>query len=504
MRMKLQAVIGLETHIQLKTKTKLFSPASNDSEGAAPNTHVHPIDLGHPGVLPVPNEQAVRWAILLGLALNGEIATYSKFDRKHYFYPDLPKAYQISQFDLPIMGPGSIDIDVPGEDTPTTIRLERMHLEEDAAKNIHGEDGKTYVDFNRAGTPLCEIVTRPDFRTAEQASAYLRELRLLARTLKVSDADMEKGNLRCDVNISLREVDEDGVPTKKELSPKTEIKNVNSFKAVERVIRYEIKRQTKLWEMGTPPAITTTRGWNDAKGITEEQREKEDSADYRYFPEPDIPPMELTAMTEEIRRQLPELPRARRRRFVDEYGFKMADARQLIDDPYLADFTEQSMSELGAWLQSMPDVTPETMEESRRKLTKLFAGWLLNKLSGLLIERKINIRTMKITPENFAEFITLLAGGKLNGPNGLKVLGRMLDDGSDPSHVMEDLGATRMDDADALLQIIQTVIENHPEEAERFRGGEKKLMQFFVGQVMKETRGNADPQMTAKLIQQSL
>ena len=302
----------------------------------------------------------------------------------------------------------------------------------------------------------------------------------------------------------MREVDNEGIPLKKELSPKTEIKNVNSFKAVERVIRYEIKRQTKLWEMGTPPSVLTTRGWNDARGITEEQRIKEDSADYRYFPEPDIPPMELTAMTEEIRRRLPELPRARRRRFVDEYGFQMVTARQIVEDPDLADFTEQSMSELGAWLQSRPDVTPEGMEAARRKLTKLFSGWLLNKLMGVLIERKIGIKTMKINPENFAEFITLLADGKLNGPNGLKVLGRMLDDGSDPSHIVDDLGATRMDDADALLSVIETVIENNGDEAQRFREGEKKLMQFFVGQVMKETRGNADPQMTAKLIKQSL
>jgi aspartyl-tRNA(Asn)/glutamyl-tRNA(Gln) amidotransferase subunit B len=504
MHMKLEAVIGLETHIQLKTKTKLFSPASNQSDGAAPNTHIHPIDLGHPGVLPVPNEEAIRWAILLGLALNGEMATYSKFDRKHYFYPDLPKAYQISQFDLPIMGEGSVVVDVPGEEAPVTIRLERMHLEEDAAKNIHGEDGKTYVDYNRAGTPLCEIVTRPDIRTAEQASAYLRELRLLARTLGVSDADMEKGNLRCDVNISLREVDDDGNPVKDELSPKTEIKNVNSFKAVERAIRYEIKRQTKLWEAGSPPSITTTRGWDDAKGVTTEQRTKEDSADYRYFPEPDIPPLELTDIIADIKGRLPELPRAKRRRFVEEYGFRIEDARQIVEDPALADFSDQSMSELGAWLQSKPDIDPEGMEAARRKLTKLFSGWLLNKLMGLLIERKIDIRIMKISPENFAEFITLLADGKLTGPNGLKVLGKMLDDGSDPSHVMQELGATRMDDADALLQIIETVIEQNPEEAERFRAGEKKLMQFFVGQVMKETRGNADPQMTAKLIMQSL
>ncbi|MDA1024454.1 MAG: Asp-tRNA(Asn)/Glu-tRNA(Gln) amidotransferase subunit GatB [bacterium] len=502
--MRLEPVIGLETHVQLKTKSKLFCRCKNDADDSSPNSVICPVCVGHPGVLPIPNEQAVRWAILLGLALRGTITPHSKFDRKHYFYPDLPKAYQISHSDLPIMQDGHLDLDVPGVKDPVRIRIERLHLEEDAAKNIHGGDGKTYVDYNRGGTPLCEIVTKPDFRTAAEAKAYMQELRLIARTLGVSDGDMEKGHLRCDVNISLREIAEDGKPVSPHLNPKTEIKNVNSFKAVERAIEYEIKRQTRLWEQGQIPQITTTRGWNDAKQVTEDQREKEDSADYRYFPEPDIPPMELADLSDELKNTLPELPRAKRARFIDEYGFKPSDAKQLIEDPALSDFAEQSLSELQAWLQARPDIDPDESEMARNKLTKLVSGWLLSKLTGLLVERKIDIRIMKISPENFAEFITLLADGKLTGQSGLKVLGKMLDDGSDPSHAMDDLGASRVDDADALLTILESIIKANPSEVERFKGGEKKLIQWFIGQIMKETRGNADPAIASRIIHQRL
>ena len=495
--MKLEAVIGLETHIQLKTKSKLFCGCSN-ADADTPNVNICPICVGHPGTLPVPNEQAVRWAILLGLALGGEITPDSKFDRKHYFYPDLPKAYQISQFDLPIMHDGSVELDVPGEDDPVTIRIERLHLEEDAAKNIHGEDGKTYVDFNRGGTPLCEIVSRPDIRSAVQAKAYMQELRLIARTLEVSDGDMEKGHLRCDVNISLRPVGEES------LYPKTEIKNVNSFKAVERAIEHEIKRQTRLWEAGETPQMTTTRGWNDAKQMTEEQRSKEDSADYRYFPEPDIPPMDLRDLSAEIARELPELPRAKRVRFQEEYGFKADDVKQMIDSPSLAAFTEHTMMELAGWLQAKPEIDEENVLEHRKKLAKLVASWLLNKLMGLLVERKISVRTMKVSPENFAEFITLLADGKLTGNKGLEVLGAMLDSGGDPSHIMEDLGAQRLDDVTALAELVETVIEENPSEVERYKNGEEKLLKFFVGQVMKASRGNADPALTEKVLKEKL
>lgn len=498
--MQLQPVIGLETHVQLKTKSKMFSPASNDSENVPPNTNISAICLGHPGVLPTPNEQAIRWAILLGLALDGDIVKTTKFDRKHYFYPDLTKGYQISQFDQPVMSDGQLVFTIPGDATPTTIRLERLHLEEDAAKNIHGDDGRTYVDYNRGGSPLCEIVTRPDFRSAKEAKYYLQELRLLVRTLGISDGDMEKGQLRCDVNISLREVDEHGEPLSEELHPKTEIKNVNSFKAVERAIEYEIQRQTKLWDMGTPPAETTTRGWDDTKQRTIDQRSKEDSADYRYFPEPDIPPMDLQELTEEVSRTIPELPAAKRVRFHDEYHFKPADIEQMIETPAIANFVEASMSELGSWIEADPDMEAEDMPARRDKLARLFSGWLLNKLAGILAERKIGFEIMKINPENFAEFIILIAEGKITGASGLKVLNKMLDDGSDPSHVVEELGAARMDDAAALQNIIEGILADHPKEVERYKQGEKKLLPFFLGLVMRETKGTADPQTAARII----
>ena len=502
--MNLKPVIGLETHVQLKTRSKLFCSCSAHETASAPNTHVCPICVGHPGVLPVPNEQAVRYAILLGLALNGTITEESKFDRKNYFYPDLPKAYQISQFDLPIMQNGFLLLDVPGEAELKRVRIERLHLEEDAAKNIHTSDGKTSVDFNRGGTPLCEIVSYPDIESAAQAKAYMQAMRLMVRTLGVSDGDMEKGHMRCDVNISLREVDDNGVALSDKLHPKTEIKNVNSFKAVERAIEFEIQRQTKLWLMNTPPAVTTTRGWNDAKQQTVKHRVKEGSADYRYFPEPDIPPMYLKNLADEIRLTLPELPDSKRERFVTEYGFKPEYARQIIDDPALANFTEAAMSELGAWLQSQPDIEESSVMEQRGRLTKIFAGWLLSKLTGLMLERGIDIRTAKITPENFAEFILMIAKGEITGAKGLEILGVMLDSGADPSHVVDDLGARKMDDKMALAAIVDKIIENNTKEVERYRAGETKLIQFFLGQIMKETKGTADPMLVGDLLEKKL
>ncbi len=502
--MRLQPVIGLETHVQLKTRTKLFSAVSNDADGALPNTLVSAIDVGHPGVLPVTNVQAVKWAVQLGLALGGQIAPVSKFDRKHYFYPDLSKAYQISQFDMPIMQNGAVTFEVPGEGE-VTVRLERLHLEEDAAKNIHGEDGKSYVDYNRAGTPLCEIVTKPDFTSGAQAKAYLQMLRMLVRSLGVSDGDMEKGMLRCDVNISLREVDDAGNPVSNELHPKTEIKNVNSFKAVERAIQFEIQRQTKLWEEGKIPSVTTTRGWNETKQRTELQREKEDSGDYRYFPEPDIPPMDLVEITEEMMRKMPELPGARMKRMQAEYGFKAEDVRQMMEDPALVDYVERVMSELLAWLEAHPEIEGgSALEQTRASLSKLVSGWLLSKMLGLMIERHIDIRTAKVTPENFAEFITMLLKGDITGSNGLTILEKMLENGEDPSHIAEALGAKRIDSADALTAIVQMVIEANPSEVERFKGGEEKLMQFFIGQIMKETKGNADPGLASQALKDAL
>lgn len=502
--MKYETVIGLEIHVQLKTNTKMFCGCSAHETAMAPNTNVCPICLGHPGTLPVPNEQAIRFGTLVGLALNCTIAEHSKFDRKNYFYPDLPKAYQISQFDLPIAEHGHLEFEVPASDRERVkIGITRAHLEEDAAKSFHGDDGKTYVDFNRGGTPLIEIVTEPDFRNPREAKLFLQELRLIARYLGVSDADMEKGQLRCDANISLRPIDENGEVIGATFNPKTEIKNLNSFKHVERALEYEIQRQTKLWEAGTPPTESTTRGWNDAKGISEDQRSKEDAADYRYFPEPDIPPLKLKNIADEMQRRLPELPATKRARFQQEYKLKPSDAKQICNNPAMADFVENVFTELHAWLHALPELEgtdQDTHEKEMAKLAKTVSGWLLSKLGGLLSERGISVEAMNINPENFAEFITLIATRKLNNTAGLKVLAQMLDTGADPTHIMEEQQLGRMDDEGALAEIVGRVVEEYPVEVARYRAGEKQLLKFLIGMVMKSSEGTADPGMAKNLL----
>ncbi len=498
--MNLEPIIGLEIHVQLKTKSKMFCGCATHNSAKAPNTNVCPVCLGHPGTLPVPNEQAVSWGVLAGLALNGTIATASKFDRKNYFYPDLPKGYQISQFDMPVMQDGYLDIHIPNAPRQSVrVGITRLHLEEDAAKNIHDPSGKTYVDYNRGGTPLAEIVSEPDIRTPGEAKAFLQELRLIARYLEISDADMEKGHLRCDANISLRELDDEGRPKSKELNTKIEVKNLNSFKAVERALEHEIQRQTKLWEAGEPPKVEETRGWNESKQVTELQRTKEGAADYRYFPEPDIPMLDLTEITEEAKGRIPELPESRRRRFVDEYLLSQADAKQICDDPALADYTEHVFSELDAWLRSQPDAE-EPSEKDRLKIAKLVGGWLLSKLGGIMKAQAIDIRILKITPENFAELITLLATGKLSSKNGMTVLEEMVNSGIDPSHVMEDKKLGRLEDESVIADAVDRVIANHPDEAARFKAGEEQLLKFFIGMVIKETEGNADPGVVKNIL----
>lgn len=492
-----EPVIGLEIHVQLKTKSKMFCGCSAHDAGAAPNTNVCPICLGHPGVLPVPNAQAIRFGVLMGLALNCTIAARSKFDRKNYFYPDLPKAYQISQFDLPIATSGSVEIG------GRRIGITRAHLEEDAAKSFHGKDGKTYVDFNRGGVPLVEIVTEPDFTSPQEAKMFLQELRLIARYLGVSDADMEKGHLRCDANVSVRKRDKNGNVVGAQFNPKTEIKNLNSFRHVERALAYEIERQTRVWEEdGAPVSVSTTRGWDDARGRTVEQRTKEDSADYRYFPEPDIPALALSEMADELRVQMPELPAARRARFEVEYGLRPPDARQMCDDPALADFAEAVFSELAAWLDTTTDgeLEGEAYEKQKAQMGRLISGWLLSKLMGLMAERAIDIRTAKVTPENFAEFVTLIAQKKLNNTTGLKVLAAMLEAGDDPTHIMEDQRLGQMDDEGALADVVDRVIEAHPVEVARYQAGEEPLLKFLIGQVMTETEGTADAALTRNIL----
>ena len=495
--MHLEPIIGLEIHLQLKTQSKMFCSCPTHDKALAPNVHICPICVGHPGTLPVANKQAVEWTVLFGLALNCEISSWSKFDRKNYFYPDLPKGYQVSQFDLPIAHDGYVDITFKqGPREHLRIGITRAHLEEDAAKSFH-QNGKTYVDFNRSSTPLIETVTEPDFRSPAEAKTFLQELRLIARYLDISDADMEKGHMRCDANISLREVDEHGVPIRDGLSPKTEIKNLNSFRSVERALTYEIERQTHLWNAGTPPHQETTRGWNDEKQQTEEQRIKESAGDYRYFPDPDLPPLELTILKDELQGSLPELPAEKRKRFIEEYFLPENDGELICEDIHLANYTEHVFSELYQWMK----IKTET---EKKALAKLMSSWLLSKLGGLLHERNMTIKDLKITPENFAEFVSLLSSKRLPAQNGLLVLTEMLETGADPSQILEEKNLGFVEDEGLIANAVDHVLEQQKEEVLRYKNGEKQLLTFFMGQVMKETKGKADPGVVSNMLKVKL
>lgn len=536
--MHLEPVIGLEIHIQLKTKSKMFCSCDNAGEDAPPNTTICPICLGHPGTLPVLNREALRLGVLMGLALNCEIPFFAKFDRKNYFYPDLPKGYQISQYDEPVCGKGWVEIDIPSknpkERTYAKIGIIRAHLEEDAAKLLHElkepealpagpempkvlqahsalrtQSTFSYVDFNRSGTPLLEIVTAPDFHSPVEAKIFLQELRLIARNVGISDADMEKGHLRCDANISMREIVDSPVDQEwaSQLNPKTEIKNINSFRAVEHALEYEIQRQTELWEKNNPPRIQSTRGWDDVRGATILQRTKEEAHDYRYFPEPDLPPLEPVKISEEVRSLQGELPRARRQRFQEMYGFSPEDTRTLTEEKELADYAEEVISELRSWLISLETVEgtkDEIWKKNKSKLVKLVSGWLLSKLTGLMNEHGIHWKRLQITPENFAEFITLLYQSKINSVAGLKILERMLLDGVDPSQDMEEGGLEQVSDTNEIEQIVLRIIYANPEAVTNFKNGKANALMFLVGQMMKESKGRANPKMAEELLRKKL
>ena len=531
--MTYEAIIGLEIHVQLKTKSKMFCSCDNTGEeqlysepsvrtsrfvkdeNRPPNTTVCPICMGHPGTLPVVNQQAIEWAVVAGLALNCHVLEKSRFARKNYFYPDLPKGYQISMYQEPVAIGGKIILDnIPARDNErrqAEIGITRVHLEEDAAKSMH-ENNASLIDFNRAGTPLIEIVSEPDLRSPLEAKIFLQELRRIVRYLGISDADMEKGHLRCDANISLRPVIDNPQESGNEclapvLHPKTEVKNLNSFKAVERALEYEFHRQKTLWERGTPPSISATRGWDDAKGMTEEQRTKEESEDYRYFPEPDLPPLELHELAEKMAGLLPELPMARRLRFKEEFGFSASDALLLTEEKEWANFTEAVMAELRVWIrtsESTEGTEEENWENHKKKLIKLVSGWLTSKLFGLMEKHSIDIRRLKITPENFAEFITLLHQGHLSGPSGLQVLEEMLLSGADPSHIIEDKKLEQVSNEEELVEAAQGVLDQNQKAAADYKNGKESILQFLVGQVMKATQGKANPELVAKILKKLL
>ena len=497
--MTLEPIIGLEIHIQMKAKSKMFCSCSNESDEAAPNTNICPICLGHPGTLPQANEQAVELGVMMALALNCLIKKKSVWARKNYFYPDLSKGYQISQFEEPLAENGHLTVEV--KEKKYRIGITRLHLEEDAAKNFHAPD-QTLVDYNRAGTPLMEIVTEPDFRSPEEAKIFLQELRLLARYLGVSDADMEKGHLRCDANISLRPAGED------KLYPKTEIKNLNSFKAVARALEYEVKRQTDEWQKGTPVNFQSTRGWDENQLKTVEQRKKEGAADYRYFPEPDLPEIILSATeVEQIKAALPELPQAKKQRFITEYGLKLQDAQVLIEDKAVADYFEEVMMEMRTWSETLEE-TEGTSEEiwARHKagLTKLVSGWLLSELFKLMNQAGQPIEEVKITPENFAEFVTLVYQRKVNSSAAQVLLKEMYASGGDPSHIMEEKDLSQIGDAGALTSVIERIIKDNPEQVRQYLGGKEPLLKFFIGLAMKATKGKGDPEKLSEIIKEKI
>lgn len=503
----------MEVHVELSTKSKMFCSCKNDPDENEPNKNICEVCLGHPGTLPVPNAEAIRRSVLVGKALGCTIADVSKFDRKNYFYPDLPKGYQISQYDEPIAEHGSITLTFEVEENPrdeATIGITRVHLEEDAAKLLHDTDGNTLVDFNRAGTPLLEIVTDPDFQTAVEAKKYCQELRILFRALGVSDAEMEKGHMRCEANISVQEIGsfdiENGVVKPRDgvtLNNKVELKNLNSFKAVERGIEFEIARQTKMIE-AKEIWSQQTRGWDEDKGETVMQRTKGNAQDYRYFPEPDIPPFHPMKIAGDI--HLPELPAAKRLRFHQEYGFSYSDAQLLTQNISWANFAEQVMTELADWVHTSPDVKSDSDDVLKKSLSKLAGGWLTSKLMGQLNAAGKSLENLSVSAENFAELISLIYTKKINATNAGKILTIMVasEKDHDPTHLMEEKGWGQVSDTGALGKIVDDVITSHPDQVAQFIQGKETVIKFLIGMAMKATEGSADPKVVEKLLRDQL
>ena len=496
--------IGLEIHVQLKTKSKMFCRCSNDGENQPPNTTVCPVCMGHPGTLPVMNEEAIRWGVKTSRALNCTINEISKFDRKNYFYPDLPKGYQISQYDKPIGIKGYVYIVIPDGKIRKEARIgiTRLHMEEDAAKLLHAPgSGASLVDFNRSSTPLMEIVTEPDFVDPMEAKIFLQDLRLLARYLNVSHADMEKGHMRCDANVSINVTGDDGIVTQ---SPISEIKNLNSFRSVERALEYEGNRLYEEWMANGEVRNRTykiTVGWDDAKQETILQRWKEEAHDYRYFPEPDLPPLHFTnEYITQAESEIPELPNQKRERFGRDFGIAPEDARILIDDKETASFFENSASELDEWLCSMDSCD----DAFKAKTYKLLAGWVINKLTNLLATREAPIEKSLVTPADMAKFVALISEDKINSTTAQKVLEAMVERGVDPLTMIQEEGLEQIQDTGLIESACRKALDNNPDAVANFKNGKQNALMFLVGQVMRDLKGQGNPEAVKQQLERLL
>jgi aspartyl-tRNA(Asn)/glutamyl-tRNA(Gln) amidotransferase subunit B len=481
-----EAVIGLETHVQLGTASKIFSPAST-AFGDDPNTHIDPVVCGLPGTLPVLNLKVLEYAVKAALALNLKVAAHSKFDRKQYFYPDLPKNYQISQFDQPIAEDGWIEVEVAEKGKETylkTIGIERLHMEEDAGKLVHaGSDrlagsSHSLVDYNRAGVALAEIVSKPDLRTGREAAEYASEIRRIMRYLGVSDGNMQEGSLRCDVNISVRQGPD--AP----FGVKVEIKNMNSFSAIQKACEYEIQRQIKAIEAGEP-IVQETRLWDEGKQLTKSMRTKEGSSDYRYFPEPDLGPIEVSeAQRQAWLAELPELPAAKRHRYADQLGLSIYDARVLTDERAMAEYFEAVVA-TGA--------EPKTA-----------ANWICGDIAAHVNANRLDYASLPLRPEQLAELVGLIEANTISGKIAKEILPELLEQGGSAKAIVAARGLGMISDPAAISAIVDGLLAAHPAEVEAFRGGKNKLQGFFVGQLMKQTGGRADPKLANQILMEKL
>jgi aspartyl-tRNA(Asn)/glutamyl-tRNA(Gln) amidotransferase subunit B len=475
--MEWEPVIGLEVHAQLATHSKIFSGAAT-AYGAEPNSQACLIDLGYPGVLPVLNEQAVRMALKFGLAIHAEIAPYSVFARKNYFYPDLPKGYQISQYESPIVGKGYIDV-LLEDNSSKRVNITRAHLEEDAGKSLHGYvDNCSGIDLNRAGTPLLEIVSEPEIYSASEAVAYLKALHSLVRYLEICDGNMQEGSFRCDANVSVR-------PKGGPLGTRAEIKNVNSFRFVEKAINYEIARQIALLEQGEP-VVQETRLYDANRNETRAMRSKEEANDYRYFPDPDLLPVHITeSLLEEVAADLPELPQAKSQRLQTQYELSVYDANVIVSSKELADYFEQLVTQTQA-------------------SAKLAANWLTGELAAALNKHNLTITDSPIDHRQLAQLLDRIHDHTISGKIAKTVFEAMWQQEGDADHIIESKGLRQVTDTSAITAIIDEIINNNPQQVAQYQAGKDKLFGFFVGQVMKQTQGKANPQQVNDLLREKL